>query len=146
MSTHKAEGTLTINGCELPYPEKFVMQQVPNVVCEIQTMTGDTKADINGWKWADTTITWKALGTEDLNNLLLAIAEPTFTMTFIYAPGMSATAVPRKKYNIEAILKNYSAGKTRYQETINNQTANGYKQFVWEDISITLSFPKCYQY
>ena len=64
---------ITINGQNLPYPKQFTMKRAPNIVCQFRTMTGKDYADVNGWKWADTTITWDALYPEDLNRLINAV-------------------------------------------------------------------------
>ena len=57
---------ITINNQTLPYPKQFQLQKVPFIVSEITTMTGQTYADVNGWKYADTVIEWGALYPEDL--------------------------------------------------------------------------------
>ena len=44
---------ITINGYDIPYGNDLTLQRVPNIVNEMQTLTGKTVADINGWKYAD---------------------------------------------------------------------------------------------
>lgn len=123
------EGTLTINGQALPYPDKFTMSRVPFIVAEYTTMMGDTKADVAGWKYGDTTITWSALAPDDLETLISAVNTlRTFNITFIdKTDGTTRTE--------EAMLRGFSRSKVRY-------TNDG--KIMWEDISINLSFPKCH--
>lgn len=121
------EGNLIINGYSLPYPEKFTMTKVPYITAEYTTMAGNTVADINGWKYADTTITWAALETNDLNALIDATAgNSSFNITFVDT-GDGATRTE------EAILRSFSKSKVRYLHS---------GKIMWEDVSVSLSFPK----
>lgn len=124
------EGTLSINGRALPYPEKFTMQRVPFIAAEYTTMMGHSKADIVGWKFADTTITWSALYSADLDKLIEAIGDvrTSFNIEFID----ESTGTRRTE---EAILRGFSKSKVRYQND---------GKIMWEDISINLSFPNCH--
>lgn len=126
-------GSTTISW-DLPYPKKFEMQKVPNIVSEITTMTGQTYADINGWKYANTTIEWGALYPEDLQKLVGSMGVvkygPAFTLTFIDANKQTQT--------VNAVLRGFHNAKTLARQR------NG--DYVWEGVSIDLSFPDCYQY
>lgn len=119
---------MTINGYQIPYPNGFEMQRVPNIVGEITTMTGRTIADINGWKYADTTLNWDTLLNEDLQNLLAAVSVPSFDITFIDIDGNTNT--------VEAVFRGMTQKKTPIFE--NGRT-------VWRDLQVALSFPNCYQ-
>lgn len=120
---------LQINNQNLPYPKSFTMQKVPNVVAEITTMTGQTYADINGWKYADTTIEWGSLYPEDLQRLVSAVSSPSFNIQFINENGQTTT--------VRAILRGFNKSKT---------LARYGNKYVWEGVGITLSFPDCYQF
>lgn len=119
---------ITINGQSIPYPNDFTLQKVPNVVNEMQTLTGKTVADINGWKYADTTLSWDTLLDQDLQNLLAAIEDNEFTMTFIDLDGATHT--------VNAIFRGRANVKT---PIFQNSTT------VWKDISVDISFPDCYE-
>ena len=119
---------ITINGYQVPYPNDFEMEQVPNIVGEIITMSGRTIADINGWKYADTTLQWGTLLDEDLHNLLNAISVPSFNITFTDIDGTTKT--------VEAIFRGITHTKT---PLFNNGVV------VWQNIQVALSFPACYQ-
>ena len=121
---------ITINGINLPYPETLEMQRIPNIVAQLRTMTGKDIADVNGWKWADTSIQWKSLYPEDLKRLINAVQSSTsFTVTFKDADGTTRT--------VNAILKGFKHSKTLVKIR---------DKYVWQDISITLMFPDCYPY
>jgi hypothetical protein len=122
---------ITINGQNLPYPDNFNMKRAPNIVAQIRTMTGKDIADINGWKWADTSITWKSLYPEDLTRLINAVQSTTsFTITFLDAGGTSRT--------VNAVLKGFGHSKSLVK------THGGH--YVWQNISIDVMFPDCYSY
>jgi hypothetical protein len=122
---------ITINSQNLPYPDTFNMKRVPNIVCQFRTMTGKDYADINGWKWADTTITWKALYPEDLTRLINAVqSAASFTISFMDAGGTSRS--------VNAVLKGFGHSKSLVK------THGG--SYVWQDVSIDLMFPDCYSY
>ena len=118
---------VNINGQDVPYPNDFTMQKIPNIVNEITTLTGKSIADINGWKYADVTLTWDTLLDEDLQNLLSAIGDNEFVFSFYDIDGTShsVNAVFRGRANVKTPL--FNRGVT-----------------VWKDVSIQLSFPDCY--
>jgi len=119
---------ININGYDIPYPNSFTPQRVPNIVNEMTTMTGKIVGDINGWRYADTELTWGTLLGEDLQNLLAAIAAPSFPVTFSDIDGVEHT--------VTAVLKGRANVKTPH--FYQNKT-------VWKDVSVTLSFPDCYE-
>ena len=119
---------IDINGYKIPYPNNFTLQKVPNIVNEMTTMTGKVVADINGWKYADTELSWGTLLDNDLQNLLDAISVPSFTVSFFDIDGV--------EHSVNAVFK----GRT------NVKTPHFYKdKIVWKDVSVTLSFPDCYE-
>jgi len=119
---------MTINGYSIPYPNSFSMQKVPNVVNEMTTMTGKVVADINGWRYADTTLEWDTLLDADLQNLLAAISTNEFQVSF--------TDIDGNDHTINAVFKGRA----------NIKTPMFYKNAtVWTSVSINLSFPDCYE-
>jgi len=119
---------LTINGESIPYPNSFTLQKVPNIVNEMTTLTGKVVADINGWRYGDTELSWDTLLDDDLQKLLSAISAPTFTVSFKDIDGADHT--------ITAVLKGRANVKT---PMFNNGVT------VWTGVSVTLSFPDCYE-
>jgi hypothetical protein len=119
---------ITINGRQLPYPNDFSLQKVPNIVNEMTTLTGKVVADINGWRYGDTELKWGTLLGEDLQNLLAAISSPSFQVSFYDIDGIEQT--------VNAVLKGRANVKTP-------MFYNGLT--VWKDVSISLSFPDCYE-
>ena len=119
---------ITINGYEIPYPNDFTLQKVPNIVNEITTLTGKVVADVNGWRYGDTELQWGTLLDGDLQNLLAAISAPSFTVSFKDIDGAdhTVTAVLRNRANVKT--PHFHRGAT-----------------VWRDVSIQLSFPDCYE-
>lgn len=119
---------LTINGYRVPYSNDLQLQKVPNIVNEMTTLTGKVVADINGWKYADVNLSWGTLLDQDLQNLLTAISTNTFLIEFMDIDGST--------HSINAVLKGRANVKTPLFH--NGQT-------VWRDVSISLSFPDCYE-
>lgn len=119
---------LTINGYQVPYSNDLQLQKVPNIVNEMTTLTGKVVADINGWRYADTTLSWDTLLDQDLQNLLTAISTNEFLIEFIDIDGAT--------HSVNAVLK----GRTNVKTPIFH---NG--QTVWKDVSVALSFPDCYE-
>lgn len=119
---------ININGQQVPYPNDFQLQRVPNIINEMQTLTGKTVADINGWKYGDTELTWDTLLDEDLQNLLAAISDSSFDITFSDIDGAehTVTAVYKGRANIKTPV--FYKGLT-----------------VWKDVRVQLSFPDCYE-
>ena len=119
---------MEINGKQVPYPNGFTLAKVPNIVNEMTTLTGKVVADINGWRYADTELKWDTLLDEDLQNLLTAIADNEFQITFTDIDGESHT--------VSAVLKGRTNVKTPLFK--DNET-------IWKNVSINLSFPDCYE-
>ena len=119
---------ITITGEQIPYPNGLTLQKVPNIVNEMTTLTGKVVADINGWKYGDTELEWDTLLDEDLQSLLAAISAPTFTVSFYDIDGT--------EHSVSAVFKGRANVKTPMFH-------NGLT--VWKDVSITLSFPDCYE-
>lgn len=119
---------ITINDQQIPYPNGFQLQKVPNVVNEMTTLTGKVVADVNGWRYGDTELSWDTLLDADLQNLLAAIQENTFQISFYDIDGVEHTinAVFKGRANVKTPL--FSNGVT-----------------VWKDVKIQLSFPDCYE-
>lgn len=118
---------ITINNKQVPYPNDFQMKKVPNKVASITTMSGKTISDINGWKYDDTTLQWGTLLETDLTNLLDAISDNEFNITFVDIDG---------DHTVNAVLESRVNTKTRFKENGN---------VVWKDIQVVISFPDCYQ-
>ena len=119
---------ITINGESIPYPNNFTLQKTPNIVNEMTTLTGKVVADINGWRYADTDLSWDTLLDDDLHSLLAAINSPTFQISFYDIDGVEHT--------INAVFKG----------RVNVKTPMFYKsETVWKDVSVSLSFPDCYE-
>lgn len=119
---------ININGYDIPYPNNFSPSKVPNVVNEMTTLTGKVVADVNGWRYGDTDLTWDTLLDSDLQNLLTAISDSSFPITFLDIDGVQHT--------VTAVLKGRSNVKT---PIFNNGVT------VWKDITVPLSFPECYE-
>lgn len=122
---------LKINGKEFPYGNDFTMTKVPNIVNEIVTLSGETIADINGWKFADTELNWDYLKHEELIDVLDETnpTKGTFDLTFIDSDQEEVT--------VKALRKGNSVTKTQFKE-------NG-TQIVWTGIKMSISFPGCYR-
>lgn len=117
---------IELDGLRVPYPNSFKMERVPNKVAELTTMSGRNIADINGWKYSDTTLQWDTLLDQDLQNLLDAISSFSFTLKFNDIDG---------EHIVNAILTSRVNTKSRYKRG---------GEIVWRDVNITLSFPDCY--
>ena len=121
---------LKINGVKIPFSNGFTMKQVPNLVNEVVLMNGSTQADINGWKYEDTTLKWDYLKESELLALLSG-TDPirgTFNLSF-YEPGSNGYKT------VKALRKGRVLVKTRYKE-------NG--EIIWTGIEIDLTFPEAY--
>ena len=119
---------MMINNYSIPYPNDFTLQKVPNIVNEMTTLTGKVVADINGWRYADTTLEWDTLLDADLQNLLTAISTNEFQISF--------TDIDGNDHTINAVFRGRANVKTPMFH-------NGVT--VWKDVKITLSFPDCYE-
>lgn len=122
---------IKINGKPIPYPNDFQMQREANIVSEITTMSGRKLADINGWKYADTTLSWGTLRENTLLTLLNETdpANGPFEFTFDEAESGKKTVTA---YRVSRITT-----KTRFRDDYNN--------IVWSDVQLVLSFPDCYK-
>lgn len=118
---------ININGYSVPYPNDFQMKKTPNKVASLTTMSGKTLSDINGWKYDNTTLQWGTLLDSDLNNMLTAINNNEFTLTFTNLSGELET--------VNAVLESSVSTKTRRKHNGN---------IVWKDIQVEISFPDCY--
>lgn len=117
---------ITINGKFIPYPNDFTMKKVPRIVSEIETMNGTIIGDVAGWRYDETTLQWDTLLDSDLQNLLEAVADPSFPITFEDIDGdRTVNAVLRGRVNTKTPL--FYNGDT-----------------IWRDIQVTLSFPEVY--
>lgn len=119
---------MDINGYSIPYPNNFTLQKVPNIVNEMQTLTGKTVADVNGWKYGDVDLQWDTLLDADLQNLLAAISSNTFEVTFKDIDGIEHT--------VNAVFK----GRTNVKTPMFHKGVT-----VWNDVTVQLSFPDCYE-
>lgn len=119
---------IAINGLRIPYPNDFMMEEVPNVVSEVQTLSGRIVADVNGWRYADQTLQWDTLLDADLLNLLNATQGDVLTLTFTNLSGEEKT--------VTAIKRSRVSTKTRLKKD---------GVIVWSGIGLALSFPDCYR-
>ena len=119
---------ITLNGQDIPYPNDFTLQKVPNIVNEMTTLTGKVVADINGWRYGDVELVWGTLLDSDVQNLLAAISENEFQFSFYDIDGAEHT--------VNAIFKGRANIKTPL-------FYNG--EIIWKDVRVTLSFPDCYE-
>ena len=117
---------ITINGYSIPYPNDFTMTKVPRIVSEIETLNGTIIADIDGWKYEETTLQWDTLLDNDLQNLLSAISSNIFSITFKDIDG---------SHTVQAILTERTNVKTPLFKDGN---------LIWSDIKIGLAFPECF--
>ena len=121
---------IEVNGNRIPYPNSMEMNQAPNIVNEVVTMNGNTQADINGWKYQDTTLNWDYLEERYLNTLLTE-TDPLhgpFELSF-YGPGENTYKT------VNAIRVGRIVVKTRFKR-------NGV--IVWTGIRLDLQFPEAY--
>ena len=121
---------LEVNGNKIPFSNGFTMTQIPNLVNEVTLMNGSKQADINGWRYDDTTLEWDYLRESDLQTLLTE-TDPirgTFDLSF-YEPGTNGYKTV-KALRIGRVLV-----KTRYKEQ---------GEIVWTGIEIELTFPEAY--
>lgn len=116
-----------INGYTIPYPNDFTMRKVPNIVNELTTLTGKVVADVNGWRYDDTTLSWDTLIDDDLQNLLDAVSTGEFTITYTDVIGSTVS--------VNAVLRSRAEVKTPII------TSNG---TLWKEIEISVMFPDCY--
>lgn len=117
---------IKINGYNIPYPNSFTLEKVPNVVAEIATMKG-TQADINGMKYADTSLNWDTLIGEDYQNLLTAISEYTFKLECFDADG--------NRIELDAVRGSFSFEKTQFKYG---------GQILFSGLKLEVSFPSVY--
>lgn len=121
---------IKINDYKIPFPNGFTMEPEDNIVNEVTVMSGDTQADVNGWKYKEQTFEWDYLKEEELNRLI-SETDPihgTFAFSF-YEPGTNGYKT------INAMRKGRVYVKTRYKDA---------GKIVWTGIKVKLSFPNCY--
>lgn len=121
---------LKVNGHSIPFSNGFTMNQVPNIVNEVTLMDGSTQADINGWRYDDTTLNWDYLTEADLQTLLTE-TDPirgTFELSF-YEPGTNGYKT------VKALRRGRVIVKTRHKRD---------GKIVWTGIEIELTFPEAY--
>jgi len=122
---------IKINGKDFPHPIDFRMQTVPNLTAQLTTMSGKNIADINGWKYADMTLSWEYLESTQLLELLRETdpMQGAFSFTFDDLTTGEPTTVNAIRTEV---------GGRRLAVTEHGKT-------VWVDIQIGVSFPDCYQ-
>ena len=121
---------IEVNGNKIPYSNSMEMNQVPNIVNEVMTMNGNMQADINGWKYEDTSLDWDYLEERYINTLLTE-TDPLngpFELSF-YGPGSNTYKT------VKAIRIGRVVVKTRFKR-------NGV--IVWTGIRLDLRFPEAY--
>lgn len=79
-----------INGNEFKYPDGLQMKRTDNIVSSFTTLSGRTVGDIRGWKYADNTLKWAYLSTDEINTLLNT-TNSEFTITFDDIDGTEHT-------------------------------------------------------
>ena len=126
------DGTSGSSSEQLPYPKTFEMQVVPNIVNEIHTMSGNVLYDVNGWKYADTTIEWGTLYPEMLERLIQVVNKAKVNDLFIEYIDPKGEAKP-----VKTVIRNFKKAKT---------LARYGSDYVWEGVSLQLTFPECFQY
>ena len=122
---------IKLNGnCLIPYPNSFTMTKEANIVSEIKTCTGKCLADISGWKYEDTTLSWDTLFESDLQALLLETnpVNGIFTLTFNDTESGTMT--------INAFRRKRVTTKTRHKKNGN---------VIWKDVQLEISFPDVYE-
>lgn len=118
---------ITINGKSVPYPNDFTPKKVPNKVAQMQTLSGKDIADVNGWKYEPMTLQWDTLLDQDLRDLLDAISEDTFMMTFSDIDGVHTVEVAlESRFNTKTPIKKDGV-------------------IVWKNVTVDVSFPDCYR-
>ena len=131
----RIEFTMSSSGSryrDIPYPKKFEMHKVPNIVNELHTMSGNVLYDVNGWKWADTTLEWGALYPETLEDLL-EITEVA-KLNELYMQFLDTDGETKE---VRAVIKEFKKAKTLVKYG---------NRYVWDGLSLTLSFPECHPY
>lgn len=112
--------TITINSVTYPRPVVFAPRREDVYAAEYTTMTGKTKADIVGWKYADIELKWDALSQTQVQSL--TALSGTFTFAFDDPSGTHSETVRRK--SAVSMRHRYQQGGVYY----------------WRDVSVKLSF------
>lgn len=122
---------IKINGKDFPHPLDFQMSTVPNLTAQLTTMSGKNIADVNGWTYADMTLSWQYLE----SNVLLELLRETDPMqgSFTFTFDDMTTGQPT---TVNAIRT--SVGGKRLPVVVKGKT-------VWVDLQMSVSFPDCYQ-
>lgn len=112
---------IQINGQNILKPENFSPEREDIYAAEITTCTGDTIADLIGWKYADITLSWPILPQSMIDILIAMYGEST--ITFDDVDGTSHT---------EKIVRN-GIVSMRNRNTIQGETW-------WKNVSVSLRF------
>ena len=111
---------IQINGQNILKPENFSPERQDIYAAEITTCTGDTIADLIGWKYADITLQWPILPQSMVDILIQMNGEST--ITFDDVDGNTTEKVVRAGI---VTLRN--------RNTIQGETW-------WKNVSVTLRF------
>ena len=122
---------IKINGKDFPHPLDFEMSTQPNITSQLTTMSGRNIADVNGWTYADMTLSWQWLESNDLNTLIRETDPMHGSFTFTFDDITTG-----KPNTVNAIRLSF--GGKRLPVVDNGKT-------VWVDIQMSISFPDCYQ-
>lgn len=79
-----------INDLQFKYPDNLKMQRKDNIANSFTTLSGRTVGDIRGWYYADNTLSWPYLTTDEINKLLSA-TNNEFKITFDDIDGTQHT-------------------------------------------------------
>ena len=112
---------IQINGQNILKPEMFNPERADIYAAEITTCTGDTIADLIGWKYADLTLAWDILP-QSMIDILLDMSGAS-TITFDDMDGTTRT---------EQVVR---AGIVSMR---NRNTIRG--EVWWKNVSVTLRF------
>jgi len=122
---------IQINGKNFPHPLDFQMSTQPNLTSQLTTMSGRNIADVNGWTYADMTLSWQWLENGDLQELIRETdpMQGSFTFTFDDITTGQPTTVNAIRTSV--------GGK--------RLAVLDHGKVVWVDIQLSVSFPDCYQ-
>lgn len=122
---------IKINNKEFPYSLDFQMTTQPNLTSQLTTMAGKNIADVNGWTYADITLSWEWLDSSTLQELIRETDPMQGAFQFTFDDITTGNPV-----TVDAIRTSF--GGKRLPVVENGKT-------VWVDIQMTVSFPDCYQ-
>ena len=115
--------TITIDGNVIYRGNGFTLQREHIYAGEIETCTGKRCADLVGWRYADTTISWDTLPQGQLA-AILALTGAEVNMVFTNEAGNSVTE--------KVIPKVLTSTATRFTDPQGNS--------VWKGISLQIQF------